>query len=153
MQTRVTDLHKQESSREFSKILLKLAVAGGAAFWITDFVIAVSPIAVTYKAAFSISSLPAALLEALAGGLVVAFVISLVLLRFFDRIPGKNSKIKAILLSFTAMATIEVLSTIGDPAHASIFLLLETGMNAPRFLALALVIGCLFDKQHRKVEI
>ncbi len=151
MQTRVTGQSKAQASREFSKKLLMLAAAGGAAFWITDFVIAVSPIAAEYKAAFSISSLPVALVEALAGGLVIAFCVSFFLLRFFDRIPGKNPIFKALILSFGAMVIIEVLSTLGDPAHASVYLLLDTGMNAPRFLALGLVIGYVFDKQNRKV--
>ena len=130
-----------------------LAAAGGAAFWITDFVMAVSPIASAYKAAFSISSLPVALVEALAGGLVIAFSVSFFLLRFFDRLLGKNPIFKALILSFSAMVIIEVLSALGDPAHASVYLLLDTGMNAPRFLSLGLVIGYLFDKQNRKVEI
>ena len=151
MQTRATGLSKQESSRDFSKKLLKLAVAGGAAFWVTDFLMAVSPIAAAYKAAFSFSSLPVALVEALAGGLVIAFSVSFFLLRFFDRLPGKNPIFKALILSFSAMVIIEVLSALGDPAHASVYLLLDTGMNAPRFLALGLVIGYLFDKQNRKV--
>jgi len=94
MQIRVTGLSKQEASRDFSKKLLKLAVAGGAAFWVTDFLMAVSPIAAEYKAAFSISSLPVALVEALVGGLVIAFVVSFILLRFLDRIPGKNPSLR-----------------------------------------------------------
>jgi hypothetical protein len=147
MQTRVTGQSKAQASREFSKKLLMVAATGGAAFWITDFVIAVSPISSAYQAAFSISSLPVALVEALAGGLVIAGCVSFVLLRFFDRIPGKNPIHKALILSFSAMAIIEVLSALGNPAHASIYLLLDTGMNAPRFLALGLVIGYLFDKQ------
>ena len=153
MQTRATGLSKQESSRDFSKKLLKLAVAGGAAFWVTDFLMAVSPIAAAYKAAFSFSSLPVALVAALAGGLVIAFSVSFFLLRFFCRLPGKNPIFKALILSFSAMVIIEVLSALGDPAHASVYLLLDTGMNAPRFLSLGLVIGYLFDKQNRKVEI
>ena len=60
METQVTGQSKAQASREFSKKLLMLAAAGGAAFWITDFVIAVSPIAAEYKAAFSISYLPMA---------------------------------------------------------------------------------------------
>jgi len=153
MQTRATGLSKQESSRDFSKKLLKLAVAGGAAFWVTDFLMAVSPIAAAYKAAFSFSSLPVALVEALAGGMVIAFSVSFFLLRFFSRLPDKNPIFKALILSFSAMVIIEVLSALGDPAHASVYLLLDTGMNAPRFLSLGLVIGYLFDKQNRKVEI
>jgi hypothetical protein len=151
MQTGVTGLSKQESSRDFSKKLLQLAVAGGAAFWVTDFFMAISPIAAAYKAAFSISSLPVTLVEALIGGLVIAFGVSLFLLRFFTKLPGKNPVLKALILSFGAMVIIEVLSALGDPTHASVYLLLDTVMNIPRFLALGLVIGCLSEKLNRKV--
>jgi len=151
MQTRVTGPGKVQASREFSRRLLTLAAAGGAAFWITDFVIAVSPIAAAYKAAFSISSLPVALVEALCGGLVTAFCISFFLLRFEKRIPGKTPILKALILSFGAMVIIEALSALGDPAHAFKYLLVDTGMNIPRFLALGLVIGWLFLKLNRKV--
>ena len=153
MQTSVTGQTTDQASREFLKKLLMLAAAGGAAFWITDFVMAVSPIASAYKAAFSISSLPVALVDALAGGLVIAFCGSFVLLRFIDRIPGKNTIHKSLILSFSAMAIIEVLSALANPAHASIYLLLDTGMNVPRFLALGLMIGYVFDKQNRKVQL
>lgn len=151
MQTRTIGLSKQESSRDFSKKLLKLAVAGGAAFWVTDFLMAVSPIAAAYKAAFSFSSLPVALVEALAGGLVIAFSVSFFLLRLFSRLPGKNPIFKALILSFGAMVIIEVLSALGDPTHASDYLLLDTGMNAPRFFALGIVIGHLYDKLRGEV--
>ncbi|HCS40162.1 MAG TPA: hypothetical protein DIW44_11330 [Anaerolineaceae bacterium] len=151
MQTRATGLSKQESTSDFSKKLLKLAVAGGAAFWVTDFLMAVSPIAAAYKAAFSFSSLPVALVEALAGGMVIAFSISFFLLRFFSRLPGKNPIFKALILSFSAVVIIEVLSALGDPAHAFTYLVLDTGMNIPRILALGWTIGFMFDKQNRKV--
>jgi len=151
MQTRVTGQTKAQASREFSRKLLTLAAAGGAAFWITDFVIAISPIAAEYQAAFSISSLPLALVEALIGGLVLALCVGFFLIRFFDKIPGKNSILKALILSFSAMVIIEVLSALGNPAHASVYLLLDTGMNAPRFIALGSVIGYVFNKQNRKV--
>ena len=151
METQVTTRSRRQASHEFSKRLLILAAAGGAAFWITDFVIAVSPVTALYKAAFSISSLPVALAEALVGGMVIALCVSLFLLRFFDRVPGKKPIFKALILSFFVMVMIEVLSALGNPAHASVYLLLDTGMNAPRFLALGLVIGYLFDKQKGKV--
>lgn len=151
METQLTDQSKAQASREFSKKLLRLAAAGGAAFWIIDFVISVSPIGAEYTAAFSISSLPVALVEAFAGGVVIALCVSLFLLRFFDRIPGKKTIFKALILSFFIMLTIEVVSALGNPAHASVYLLLDTGMNAPRFLALGLVIGYVFDKQKGKV--
>ena len=90
MQTQLTGQSKVQASRELPKKLLMLAAAGGAAFWITDFVIAVSPITEEYKAAFSISSLPVALVEALAGGLMIGCCVSYFLLRFFDNIPTKT---------------------------------------------------------------
>jgi uncharacterized protein YacL len=151
MQTQLNGQSKARASREFSKKLLMLAAAGSAAFWIIDFVISVSPIAAEYKAAFSISSLPVALVEALAGGVVIAVCVSLFLLRFFDRIPGKKPIFKALILSFLAMVMIEVLSTLINPNNATLYLLIDTGMNAPRFLALGLVIGHVFDKQKGKV--
>lgn len=151
METSGTFQSKAQASREFSKKLFMLALAGGAAFWITDFVIAVSPIAAKYKAAFSISSLPVALAEAFVGGLVIALCVSFFLLRFFDRIPGKKAIFKALILSFFVMVIIEVLSALGNLVYASVYLLLDTGMNTPRFLALGLVIGYLFDPQKGKV--
>ena len=151
METQVTGQREAQDSREFPKKLLKLAAAGGAAFWITDFAISISPIAEEYKAAFSISSLPVALAEALVGGMMIALCVSFFLLRFFDRIPGKNTIFKALILSLFVMVMIEVFSALGNPARASVYLLLDTGMNAPRFLALGLVIGYLFEKQKGKV--
>lgn len=151
MQTRVTGQIKAQVSREFLKKVLVVAIAGGAAFWITDFIITLSPIGAQYQAAFSISSLPVALVEALVGGLVIGFCISYFLHRFFDRIPGKNPIHKALILSFSAMAIIEILSAIGNPALAFVYLVLDTGMNIPRILALGWTIGFVFDKQNRKV--
>lgn len=58
---------------------------------------------------------------------------------------------KLLILSFFVMIIIELLSALGNSSHASVYLLLDTGMNAPRFLALGLVIGYLFDLQKGKV--
>jgi len=151
MKISVTDQSKTHNSQDFLKKLLTLTAAGGAAFWITDLLVAVSPMAVAYKAGFSISSLPVALVGALTGGLVIAFCVSFFLIRFFDRLPGKESIFKALILTFGVMIIIEILSALGDPAHASVYLLLDTGMNAPRFLALGWMISHVFDMQNRKV--
>ena len=83
--------------------------------------------------------------------MVIALCVGFFLLRFFDRIPGKKTIFKALILSLLVMVMIEVLSAFGDPAHAAVYLLLDTGMNAPRFLALGLVIGYLSEKQKGKV--
>jgi len=146
METQTTGQSKRQMSHEFYKKLYKLTGAGGAAFWITDFVISVSPIAAEYRAAFSISSLPLALVQALVGGLIIGCCVSYFLLRFFDKIPTKKTILKALILSFAAMFMIEVLSTLGNPSNAFVYLLIDTGMNVPRFLALGLVVGHLYEK-------
>jgi len=104
------------------------------------------PIAAEYIAAFSISSLPLALVEALVGGLIIACFVSYFLLRFFDKIPTKNPILKALILSFVALVIIEVLSTFGNPSKAYVYLLIDTGMNVPRILALGIVIGYLYKR-------
>ena len=100
MASQITGQYEAQASRESSKNLLILAASGGAAFWIIDFVISVSPIAAQYKAAFSISSLPVALAEAFVGGMIIALCVSFFLLRFFKRIPGKTPISKALFLVF-----------------------------------------------------
>ena len=151
MRTQVTGQREAQDSREFPKKLLILTAAGGAAFWIIDFAISVSPISAEYQAAFSISALPVALAEAFVGGIVIALCVSFFLLRCFRKIPGRKPIFKALILSLFVMVMIEVLSALGNPAHASVYLLLDTGMNSPRFLVLGLVIGYLFEKQKGKV--
>ena len=146
MDTQATGRSKRQTSQEFYKKLYKLTGAGGAAFWITDFAISVSPIASEYRAAFSISNLPMALVEALVGGLIIGCCVSCLLLRVFDKIPTKTPIPKALILSFVALVLIEVLSTLINPSNASVILLIDTGMNVPRFLALGMVIGHLYDK-------
>ena len=152
METQATGLSKRQTSLEFYKKLCKLTLAGGAAFWITDFVISLSPISAEYRAAFSISYLPMALVEALVGGLVIGCCVSYFLLRFFDKIPTKKPILKALILSFVAMVIIEVLSTLFNPTNASVYLLIDTGMNVPRFLALGIVVGHLYDKLNGSVR-
>jgi hypothetical protein len=144
VETERTGPRETQAAHASAMELLVLAAAGAAAFWMTDLAMAVSPIAAEYKAAFSISSLPVALAEALAGGVIIAFCISLLLSRFYNRIPGREAVLKSLILSFLAMATIELLSALADPGHASVFLLTDTWMNAPRFLALGTVIGLLY---------
>jgi hypothetical protein len=146
METPATDRTKRQTSHEFSKKLFKLTVAGGVAFWIVDLAISLSPISAEYLAAFSISSLPMALVEALVGGLIIACFVSYFLLRFFDKIPTKNPILKSVILSFAAIVVIEVLSTFGNPSNAYVYLLIDTVMNIPRILALGIVIGYLYKR-------
>jgi uncharacterized protein YacL len=146
MEPPATGRTKQQKSQAFYKKLIKLTVAGGVAFWIVDFAISLSPINAEYVAAFSISSLPMALVEALVGGLIIGCCVSYILLRFFDKIPTKNAILKSVILSFVALIIIEVLSTFGNLSNAYVYLLIDTGMNVPRILALGIVIGYLCDR-------
>jgi F0F1-type ATP synthase assembly protein I len=63
-------------------------------------------------AAFSISSLPVALVEALVGGLTIACFVSCFLLRFFDKIPTKNPILKSVILSFAALELVRIFSNL-----------------------------------------
>jgi len=146
MEPPATDRTKHQTSHEFYKKLIKLTVAGGLAFWIVDFAVSLSPISAEYMAAFSISSLPLALVEALVGGLIIGFFVSFFLLRFFEKIPTNNPILKSLILSFVAIVVIEVLSTFGNPSNAYVFLLVDTVMNIPRILALGLVVGYLYKR-------
>ena len=137
---------ERQMSHGFYKKLCKLAAAGGLAFWVVDFAIALSPISSEYMAAFSISYLPLALVTAFIGGLVIAFCVSYFLLRFFDKIPTKNPILKTLILSFVALLIIEVLSTVGNPSNAYVYLIIDTVMNIPRILALGIAIGYLYKR-------
>jgi hypothetical protein len=146
MEPPATGRANRQTSHEFSKKLIKLTVAGGVAFWIVDFAISMSPISAEYMAAFSISSLPMALVEALVGGLIIACFVSFFLLRFFDKIPTKYPILKTLILSFVAVVVIEVVSTFGNLSNAYVYLLVDTVMNIPRILALGIVIGYLYKR-------
>jgi hypothetical protein len=146
VETELTGPRETQAAHVSAKELVFLAAAGTAAFWMMDFAMAVSPVAAEYKAAFSISSLPVALAEAFVGGMWISFCVSLLLCRFYERIPGREAVLKSLALSFLAMAAIELLSTLADPGQASVYLSTDTWMNTPRFLALGTVIGHLYGR-------
>ena len=145
METQATGRINRQTSHAFHKKLLALTVSGGAAFWIVDFAISISPIAAEYRSAFSISYLPLALVEALVGGMFIAAVVSYSLLRFFDKIPVKNPILKALILSFLVMPIIEVLSTVVNSSNVIVYLFVDSVMNVPRFLALGVAIGYAYN--------
>lgn len=122
-----------------------LTLTGGAAFWLANFAISLAPIAAEYRAALSISYVPM-LLEALAGGLVLGFGVSVALLRFADRVPGRNPLQRALLLSLVALALATIVIELPAKMTAGIpnpvrYLVIGTVFNTIRILALGLVIG------------
>lgn len=134
-------------SKEVWRKTLILAIAGGAAFWVANLAISLTPIAAEYRAALSISYFPM-LLEALAGGLVIGSFVSYLLLRYFDMIPIASPILKSLTLTFAALCIVEAFSVFINLNNASVylFLLIGAGMNVPRFLALGLVIGYLYKR-------
>ena len=126
-----------------------LTIAGGAAFWLSNFAISRTPIAADYRAALSISYYPM-LLEALIGGLFIGACVSYFLLRFFDRLPTKNPILKSVILSIVVLIIVTI--TIGGPSsflatgNISRYFLIGTVFNVIRFLALGIAIGHVYDK-------
>jgi len=132
------------------KMVLKLGIVGGLAFWVTNFAISRTPIAAEYRAALSISYLPM-LLESLLGGLIFGFCVSYFLIRFFDRIPPKNPILKSVILSpialFIATILIEVPSRFLTPTSGALhYFLIGASFNMVRILALGIVIGYFYKR-------
>lgn len=132
-----------------------LAIAGAVGFWLANFAISLTPIAAEYRAALSIAYLPM-LFEALFGGLVVGFVVSYLLVRFFDRTPTKDPILKSVVLS--AIALVAVTVVIEAPARFSDatidslrYFLIGAVINGLRFLTLGVVIGYLYGRLDRSV--
>ena len=126
-----------------------LTIAGGAAFWLSNFAISRTPIAADYRAALSISYFPM-LLEALIGGLIIGACVSYFLIRFFDRLPTKNPIIKSVILSLIVLILVTI--TIGGPSsflatgNVLRYFLIGTLFNVIRILALGIGIGYGYEK-------
>src|SRR5665647_2182296 len=134
-------------SKEIWRKVVILAVVGGLAFWATSIAISLLPIAAEYRVArwsaqmVWVGSLPA--------GMIIGFLVSFSLLRFFDKIPTKNPILKSVILSFIAL----VIATILIEAPASFttsdalyYFLFGTMLNVPRFLFVGIVIGYLYKR-------
>jgi len=141
----------QESQQKPAGNLKKaaiLTVAGGLAFWVTNFGISLTPIAAEYRAGVSISYFPM-LLEALVGGVIIGFFVSVFLVRFYGKIPTENPILKSITLSLIALILATILLEI--PAHFLVpnsdpmrFFLIGLLFNVVRIIALGIVIGYLY---------
>ena len=126
-----------------------LDIAGGLAFWAVNFATTFLPFAAECRAAFSISYLPMVLVESLFGGLIIGFGVTYFLLRFFNKIPTKNSILKSVILSFVFLVIIAAFSIFLNLSKSPVYLLVGAGLNVPRFLALGIVIGYLYDRHYR----
>jgi hypothetical protein len=146
---------KMAGSKGIWKRAFTLALAGGLAFWATNFAISRTPIAAEYRAALSISYYPM-LLESLIGGLIIGLCVSYCLLRFFDKIPGNGPILKSAFLSFIILILVTFL--IGGPSayfetnDIWRYFTIGTSFNIIRILALGIVVGYLYNEHISEVS-
>jgi uncharacterized protein YacL len=134
-------------SKDIWRKIIVLAVVGGLAFWAISIVTSLFPITADYRAArwsaetVWVGSLPA--------GLIIGFLMSFFLVRFFDKIPTKNPIVKALILSIIALVIgailLEAPSSFGT-SDALYYFLFGTMLNVPRFLFVGIVIGYLYKR-------
>ena len=91
------------------------------------------------------------IVQALVGGLIIGFCVSYSLIHFFDRIPTKNPILKSVTLSFIVLIIITMLIEVPakfltTTSDALRYFLIGAMFNVLRILALAIVIGYLYDK-------
>jgi hypothetical protein len=151
METPTTDRSKRQTSY---KKLFKLTIGGGLAFWATTFAFSLFPIAGEFRAALSISYIQMILVESVLGGMIISCGLSFFLLRFFDKIPTKNPILKSVILSFVVYIIVIILLGVAASrtSDALYVFLIGVTFNMPRFLALGIVIGYLYDRLNGRVR-
>jgi branched-subunit amino acid ABC-type transport system permease component len=136
------------------RTIFLLTLSGGAAFWLANFCISLTPFAAGYRAALHITYVPM-LIEALAGGLIIGFIVSWFLIRFFDRFPARSPILKSLLISSIVLLFVTLVfevpakffTPIPDPVHWFLAGLL---INVIRLLALGLAAGYVYGKLDQK---
>jgi hypothetical protein len=131
--------------------VLILTVVGGLAFWLANFAISRTGIAAEYRAAMSISYYPM-LLESLIGGLAIGFLVSYPLLRFFDRIPGRNAILKAVVVSLSLLVVVTIVfgrpSSFAATDNVPRYFLIGTMINVIRIPVLGLAVGYVCKRRY-----
>ena len=148
METPATGRSKRQTSYEFYKKLFKLTIGGGVEFWAITIVFSLLPIAAEFRAALSISYISGALVEPLFGGLIIGFCLSYILLRFFNKIPTKNTILKSVILSFVALFIVLILVQVAASrtSDALNVFLIGAVFNLLRFPFVGIVIGYLYKR-------
>ena len=144
-----------KNSKGNLKKVFVLTLVGGLAFWLANFAISRTAIAAEYRSAMSISYYPM-LLESLIGGLIIGFWVSYPLLRFFDRIPGKDPILKSVILSSLVLVIVTIL--LGGPSsfyatnNVLRYFIIGTIFNVIRILVLGITIGYVYKRQYKRIN-
>jgi len=141
----------QPRSKERYKKTLALGAAGGVAFWVTNFATSLLPVAAQYRAELSISYARMVLVESLLGGLIIGCAVGYALLRLFPRSPSERPILTSVTLSLGALVIIQGFATVLDLGYPPFYILLGAVLNLPRFLALGLVVGLLYDRPSGRI--
>jgi hypothetical protein len=91
----------------------------------------------------------------LPAGMIIGFLMSFVLVRFFDKIPTKNPILKSLILSIIALfigaILLEAPASIGT-SDALYYFLFGTILNVPRFLFVGIVVGYLYKRLNSRAN-
>jgi hypothetical protein len=157
MESQTTGRNKQKKSYEFYKKLLKLTIGGGIVFWAITIATSLLPIAEEYRAAFSNWRIQTVWIDSLLAGMIIGCCVSYFLLRFFDKIPTKNPIKKSAILSCIALGIsiilIDVPQSFLTPRDIWYYFLIGIMFNAARFLPLGIVIGYLYKRLYRSMDL
>ena len=127
-----------------------LAVAGALGFWFANLAISLTPVAADYRAGLSIAYVPM-LVEALAGGAIIAICVGHCLIRFYGSIPTHSPVLKSLVLCAVALVVVTVVVEIPGKfltptTDATRYFVIAALFNLVRLAALGLVIGLFYER-------
>ena len=125
---------------------LGVGVADGLAFWATNFATSLIPIAAAYREELAISYTRMVLVESLVGGLIIGCCVVYAMGRLSRVSLPATPILRSVTLSLVALALIQAFATVLDLGYPPSYILLGAALNVPRFLALGVVIGLLWDR-------
>ncbi len=143
---------KRQTSYETFKKLYKLAVGGGAAFWVTSIATSLLPIAAEYRAHFTNWNPQTVWVASLLMGMIIGGCVSYSLLRLMEKNPTRHPIQKSTRLSLIALVIAIILIDVPQSfllpgsRDALYYFLIGVMFNAVRFLVLGIVIGYLYKR-------
>lgn len=138
-------------SKTRSRILYRMTIAGGLAFWVISVATSLLPIAAEYRAAFSNWSVRTVWAASLVIGMIIAWCVSYFALRFVDKSATKNPLVESVTLSLVALVIATVLIDLPRSINGSDstlhYFLIGLGFNLVRFLGLGIAVSFPYRRQ------